>query len=137
MAGYEQLVAHLADTDTVTIVTRRDDGTEVATPIWVVVSGGVPYARSEYDVSGKWYQHATSGRTVEFALGDGKVAETDKAAALAQDRVAVRAEHVPVDDADQAAVDEAFAAKYAYSADGVTAMTADGPKSTTLRFLGR
>lgn len=108
----DDLVRHLDATQTVAIVTTRRDGSRVATPIWAVVVDGIAYARAAYGPGTAWYRRALSGRPVGFTLGNGRIAERDREAALRDEIVDVRARYVPADDPVQARVDEAFRRKY-------------------------
>ena len=132
--AFDDVIKHLDKTDTVAIVTTRADGTEVPTPIWSVVLDGVPYVRSAYGDGSKWYQHALSGRDVKFALGDGKVAERDRAASLAQPSEEVRVEHVSTDEVIRAVSDE-VASKYSDQPSSVEPMLSDAAIGCTLRVL--
>lgn len=132
---YAELADILDTTDTVAIITRRASGEPTATPIWAVAVDGVPYVRSYLGESAFWYQHAIAGRPVAFVLGDGKVAETSKAAALALPSQSVTVEHVPVDDPIQAQIDDALSEKYDRFADSRDAMLTPQAKACTLRVL--
>lgn len=106
------LVAHLDETTTVTVVTTRNDGTPVATPIWAVVVDGTPYVRAAYGERTAWFRRAVTGRPTSFTVADGAVAERDPEAALADPRVPVVLTRVPATDALQDAVTAAFEKKY-------------------------
>ncbi len=132
---YAELADLLDTTDTVAIVTRRASGEPTATPIWSVAVDGVPYVRSYLGDGAYWYRHALAGRPVAFVLGDGKVAEQSKAAALALPSQHVLVEHVPADDAIQTAIDEAFSEKYDRFADSRDAILTPQARGCTLRIL--
>lgn len=114
MTDFARLADHLATTDTVTIVTTRPSGDELATPIWAVAADGVGYVRPAYGPRTSWMLRARSGRPVAFTLTDGRGAERDPVAALDDPRVAVAVHPVEaVDELDR--VDAAFRAKYGHS----------------------
>jgi hypothetical protein len=115
MTDFSRLAEHLGTTDTVTIITTRPGGEEVATPIWSTAVGGVPYVRAAYGPRTSWYLRARTGRPVAFTLADGRNAEKDALAALSDPRFAVRVTDVEPDAAEQDEVDAAFRAKYAHS----------------------
>jgi hypothetical protein len=115
MTDFSRLAEHLGTTDTVTIITTRPGGEEVATPIWSTAVDGVPYVRAAYGPRTSWYLRARTGRPVAFTLADGRNAEKDALAALSDPRFAVRVTDVEPDAAEQDAVDAAFRAKYAHS----------------------
>lgn len=129
------LVTHLDTTETVAIITRRAGGEPTATPIWSVVADGVAYVRSYLGESAFWYQHALSGRPVAFALGDGKVAESSKAAALSQPSQSVTVEHIAADDPIHSSIDDAFREKYARYPDERDAMLTPQVIACTLRII--
>jgi hypothetical protein len=108
---YAALVAHLDRTETVTVVTTRADGQVVATPIWAVVVDGTPYLRAAYGPGTGWYRRALA-RTTAMSLGDGKLAERDAEAALADSRVPVTVTPVDASDSVQDAVSAAYRTKY-------------------------
>lgn len=132
MRDFEALAAHLGATDTVTIVTTRPNGDEVATPIWSTAVDGVPYVRAAYGPRTAWYLRARSGRPVAFTLADGRNAERDAVAALEDPRLPVRVAHVAADDPEQEGVDAAFRAKYAHSP-YVESVAAPSVRALTLR----
>src|SRR5690606_23940567 len=99
--SFDDVVDLLDRTEVVAIVTTRAGGEPAATPLWSVVVDGVPYLRSAYGDGSWWYRHILAGRPVAFAVGDGAVAERDRAAALQLPREPVTATVVPVDDAVQ------------------------------------
>jgi len=115
MTDFARLADHLGTTDTVTIITTRPNGDEIATPIWAATVAGVPYVRAAYGPRTSWYLRATTGRPVAFTTADGRNAERDAVAALADPRVPVTVHRVAADAAEQDAVDEEFRAKYARS----------------------
>lgn len=105
-------LAQLQGTATVAIVTTRKDGTPVATPIWAVVVDGTLYVRAAYGDRTIWYRRAVSARPTAVSLADGRIAERDPIAALAEPSLPVRVRRVDPADPVQAAVTEAFRAKY-------------------------
>jgi hypothetical protein len=132
VTDFRELSDHIARTDTVTIVTSRADGSEVATPIWAVVADGVPYVRSAYGEKATWNRRARSGRPVAFTLADGRNAERDARAALGDPRLAVRVVHIPADAPEQDAVDAAFRAKYGHTPH-IGSVVSDDARALTLR----
>lgn len=132
MSDFHALVNHLDTTATVTVVTTRPSGTEVATPIWTVTVDGVPFVRSAYGDRAVWHRHARSGRPAWFTLADGANAERDPKAALADPRVAVTFAEVAPDDPDQPAVEAAYQAKYGHTPH-IGAVTTDDARRLTLR----
>lgn len=129
-------VVHLLDeTRVVAIVTRRSDGARVATPIWSMVVDGVPYVRSAYGAKSWWYRHVAAGRDVEFARGDGAIAEKDRSAALALPVEAVGVELVPAGDPVQRAIDAELRRKYADEPDSIVPMLSDEALACTLRVV--
>jgi hypothetical protein len=129
---FRDLSDHLARTDTVTIVTSRADGSEVATPIWAVVVDGVPYVRSAYGEKATWNRRARAGRPVAFTLADGRNAERDARAALDDPRRAVTVVHIAADAPEQDAVDAAFRAKYGHTPH-IGSLLSDDARARTLR----
>jgi len=111
--SFDDVVDLLDRTEVVVIVTTRADGAPAATPIWSVVVDGVPYLRSAYGPGSWWYRHVRAGRPVAFAMGDGHLAERDRAAALELPRESVRATDVPADHPVQRRVDDERRRKYA------------------------
>jgi hypothetical protein len=132
VTDFTELVAHIARTDTVTIVTERADGRQVATPIWAVVADGVPYVRSAYGEKAAWNRRARAGGAVAFTLENGRNAERDPVAALDDPRVPVRVTHLAADAAEQDAVDAAFRAKYGYTPH-IGSVVSDSARALTLR----
>lgn len=131
MTDFDRLADHLATTDTVTIVTTRPTGDEVATPIWAVATDGVGYVRPAYGPRTSWMLRARSGRPVAFTLTDGRGAERDPVAALGDPRVAVTVAAVEAaDELDR--VDAAFRTKYAHSPH-VGSVVSRAARSGTLR----
>ncbi|WP_395638851.1 DUF2255 family protein [Pseudolysinimonas sp.] len=133
MSDFTRLAEHLGATDTVTIITTRPNGDEVATPIWSTAVDGIPYVRAAYGPRTSWYLRARSGRPVAFTTTDGRGAERDAVAALADPRVGVSVVHLAPDAAEQDAVDEAFRAKYAHSP-YVESVAAAPVRALTLRI---
>jgi hypothetical protein len=129
---FHELRDHIARTETVTIVTSRADGSEVATPIWAVVADGAPYVRSAYGEKATWNRRARSGRPTAFTLTDGRNAERDARAALGDRRLAVSVVHIAPDAAEQDAVDAAFRAKYGHTPH-IGSVVSDDARALTLR----
>lgn len=133
--SFEQVVQVLDETNVVAVVTTKGDGQPIATPIWSMVVDGVPYVRSVNGAGAWWYRHVQAGRPIFFALGDGSVAERDRAAALELPRERVATEYVPVDDAVQAKIDDELRRKYVSSPPSVEAMLGDDARACTLRVV--
>ncbi|TFV84489.1 DUF2255 family protein [Microbacterium sp. dk485] len=133
--AFDDVVRVLDETRVVAVITRRADGTRVATPIWAMVVDGVPYLRSAYGPSSWWYRHVLAGRDVEFALGDGRIAERDRQAALELPSEAVAVESVPEDDPIQRDIDRVLDAKYAAEPDSIAAMKSPEAMGCTLRVV--
>lgn len=132
--SFDDVVDLLDRTKIVAVVTTRADGTPVATPIWSMVVDGVPYVRSAYGPGSWWYRHVRSGRPVAFAMGDGAVAERDRAAALALPHEPVTAAHVPAEDPVQQLVEQEITRKYAGElTSSIEAMLSDEARACTLR----
>jgi hypothetical protein len=132
MTDFTDLAAHLGTTDTVAIVTTRPNGDEIATPIWAAAVDGVPYVRAAYGPRTSWFLRASTGRPVAFTTVDGRNAERDAVAALADPRLAVALSPVDADAPEQDAVDAAFRAKYAHSPYG-DSIIAPAVRALTLR----
>lgn len=132
MSDFAALADHIGSSDTVTIITTRASGEEVATPIWAVAVAGVPYVRSAYGEKAAWNRRVRSGRPVAFTFASGANAERDAVAALADPRLAVSMVHVPSDAPEQDAVDAAFRAKYGHTA-YVGTVVSESARSLTLR----
>jgi len=133
--AFEDLVHVLDQNRIAAIVTRRADGTRVATPVAAMVVDSVPYLRSGFGSSSWWYRRAVSGRDVEFLLADGIVAERDRSAALALQAEPVRLERVAVDDPIQRAVDAVLEAKYSDEPGSIATMESRAAKECTLRVV--
>lgn len=132
--GFADVVKLLDETKVVAVVTTRQNGERVATPIWSMVVDGVPYVRSVYGEKGWWYRHVVAGRPVAFVDGDGSIAERDRAAALELPRVDAALVAVPADDAVQAAIDAEIERKYeGASRSSVDAMLAPAAVACTFR----
>lgn len=131
MHDVADLAAHLGATETVTIVTTRPNGDEIATPIWAVTVDGAPYVRAAFGPRTSWYLRAVSGRPLAFTTTDGRRAEEDPVAALGDPRVDVVVERVD-DEPTLEAVDAAFLDKYAHSPYGATMVTPEN-RVLTLR----
>ncbi len=132
MSEFAQLADHIGTTETVTIVTTRPNGEEVATPIWAVAVDGVPYVRSAYGEKAAWNRRARSGRPVAFTLADGRNAERDARAALGGPRLAVGVVQIAADAPEQNGVDAAFRAKYGHTP-YVGSVVSDDARALTLR----
>ena len=104
-------------------ISAADDGAwSRPVPIWVVRVGDDLYVRSYKGRAGLWYQHLARSRQGRISVGD---LEREVAA------------DVPGDDVT-AAVDRAYAEKYAHHGDSyVQAMTAPDVVATTLRLERR
>lgn len=133
--SFDDVVQALDEIHVVAVVTTKADGDPIATPIWSMVVDGVPYVRSVNGPEAWWYRHVQAGRPIAFALADGSVAETDRAAALELPRERVATEYVPVGDAIQAKIDEELRRKYSHSPPSVDAMMGDAARSCTLRVV--
>lgn len=114
--AYDDVVRVLDETQVVAVVTTRKNGDNAATAIWSMVVDGVPYVRSAYGEASWWYKHVVAGRPVEFAVADGRIAETDRAAALRLPREAVALTPIAADDPVQDAVNDELERKYKESA---------------------
>lgn len=134
MSTFAELAEHIATTQTVTIITTRKDGEELATPIWAVTVDGAPYVRSAFAEKAAWNRRARSGRPVAFTLADGRNAERDASAALQDPRLPVRVVHVSAGSEEVAAVDEAYRAKYGHAPDDLATVLTDDARALTLRI---
>ena len=135
--SFDDVVELLDRTQVVAVVTTRASGQPVATPIWSVVVDGVPYLRSAFGARSWWYRHVLADRPVAFAMGDGAIAERDRAAALELPREQVTAAHVPADDAVHARIDDELLRKYADAQkSSVDAMLTDEARACTLLVDG-
>lgn len=132
---FDDVIQHLDSTRVVAIITRRSDGSPVATPTWSMVIDGVPYLRSASGPGSWWYRHALAAGGARFAMGDGALAERDRDAALKLPSEALRLEPVPADDPLQSAIDEAIRAKYSSEPASVAMMLTDAAVGRTLRVL--
>lgn len=132
--SFNDLVKVLDETDVVAIVTTKANGEPIATPIWSMVVDGVPYVRSAYGAKAWWYRHVLADRPVAFVVGDGAIAERDRAAALDLPREQVMATYVPVDDAVQAKIDAEIQRKYAGQQESIDIMLRDPARECTLRI---
>lgn len=133
--AFDDVTRLLDETRVVAVVTRRSDGSRMATPIWAMVVDGVPYLRSAFGEQSWWYRHVLAGREVAFAMGDGAVAEKDRVAALALPAEVVGTRPVPADDPVQVAIDEVLRAKYASEPDSVATMSSPEAVRCTLRVI--
>ena len=111
--AFDDVVDLLDRTNVVAVVTTRANGAPIATPIWSMVVDGVPYIRSAFGPDSWWYRHVRAGRPVAFAMGDGAIAEQDRAAALEFPRELVEAVPVPADLPVQDRIDQELVRKYA------------------------
>lgn len=132
--SFDDVVRVLDETAIVAVVTTRANGEPIATPIWSMVIDGVPYVRSAYGADAWWYRHVRAGRPLAFVLGDGALAERDRAAALGLPREQVEALYVPVDDEVQLKIDHELQRKYAGPTESVNLMLSDEARSCTLRI---
>ena len=132
--SFDDVVQVLDETAVVAVVTTRANGNPSATPIWAMVIDGVPYIRSAYGPDAWWYRHVRAGRPVSFVLGDGAIAERDRAAALDLPREQVHAVYVPIDDPVQTRIDNEIRRKYAGQTDPVNTMLSDEADACTLRI---
>lgn len=130
--SFDAVVQWLDEADVVAIVTTRANDSPIATPIWSVVVGGVPYLRSAFGPHSWWYKHVLAGRPVAIALGDGHFAERDRTAALDLPREPVAAVYIPADAAIQRRIDDALRRKYP-AGSSLDAMLSDLALSCTLR----
>lgn len=112
-------VEHLDRTDTVALTTPSASGEDVRTLIWAVTVDGVPYVRSGYGQTGRWYARALRARRGAFhARGR---------------RLEVGFE--PVSDPDlDVAIDRAYFAKYGDQWP-TRSMTTEPARSSTLRVV--
>ena len=132
---FDELRTMLASTPVVAPVTTRRSGDPVATPIWTMVIDGVPYLRSAFGPGSWWYRHIRAGRPVAFALGDGAIAERDRAAALALPRVPVAVAGVSGQDEVQDRIDAEILRKYAGAPQSsIDAMLSADARGCTLRI---
>ncbi|MFC0531260.1 DUF2255 family protein [Phytohabitans kaempferiae] len=118
----DNAVDYLARTDTVRIATELRDGGEVVTPIWAVVVDGVPYVRSGYGDTSKWYRRVR--RTGRATFVDGRQRYPASVEAVHDERAIAR-------------VDEAFRAKYARYGGPLRAMLAPEVRGYTMRVTPR
>lgn len=132
---FSDVVRHLQQTHVAAIVTRRSNGTRVATPIWAMIVDGVPYIRSAAGSTAWWYRHVRAGRDVEFVLADGSVAERDRAAALLLPTAFVALEDVPAGDPVQAQIDAVLWSKYAGEPTSIGYMVSPRAVACTLRVV--
>ena len=132
---FDELRTMLASTPVVALVTTRRSGDPVATPIWTMVIDGVPHLRSAFGPGSWWYRHIRAGRPVAFALGDGAIAERDRAAALALPRVPVAVAGVSGEDEVQDRIDAEILRKYAGAPQSsIDAMLSADARGCTLRI---
>lgn len=135
MSTFAELTEHIAATQTVTIITTRESGEEIATPIWAVTVDDVSYVRSAFAEKAAWNRRARSGRPVAFTLADGSNAERDPSAALGDPRVPVTIVRIPFDADEQASVDAAYRAKYGHLPDDLATVLTDDARELTLKVL--
>jgi hypothetical protein len=119
----QQTLDTLDESIEVDMITPRRDGSLSRRPIWVVVTGGEAYVRSYRGESGAWYRRLRAdGQAALGANGD---------------TIDVGAEPVS-DEGTNAAVSEAFRAKYAERSPGPTeTMVNEEVSRTTLRLTRR
>lgn len=110
----------LGQAQEIQISIRRSDGTwGSGRPIWIVRVGDDLYVRSYHGTRGAWYRGA---------LRDG-------AALIRTNGLDLTVDATAAGDADQAAIDAAYRAKYSrYGSAYVTPMTAAAARATTLRL---
>lgn len=113
---------HLDRTDTVHVITRKNDGDERSTPIWSVVVDGEPYIRSVDGPDGIWFRRALARGWVAFDV-DGTRVDAD-------------VEHVQ-DATTIAAFDAAMEAKYSRQRSSVQAMLKPESRESTLHLVAR
>lgn len=131
--SFDDAVALLDQTEVIALVTTRSDGTLAAVPVWSMVLDGVPYLRSVRGGKAWWYRHVVAGRPVAVAVGDGAIAETDRAAALALPREPLSLVPIPADDPINDAIDAEIRRKYAADPASVDAMLRDLARAHTFR----
>jgi hypothetical protein len=109
--------------DELEITTVRGDGSLRAwVPIWVVRVGDDLYVRSYRATDGAWYRHAT-------VLPEGRI----RASGIERDVT-----FAPPDGSAQAAIDDAYRAKYARYGDSyLQPMVSAGAREATLRLEPR
>lgn len=118
----DSLRDHLDRTDTVYVITQKNDGDERRTPIWSVVADGEPYIRSVDGTEGMWFKRALARGWVAFEV-DGTRIEAD----VEQVR----------DAATIAAFDAAMEAKYARQRSSVQSMLTPESRESTLHLVAR
>jgi hypothetical protein len=111
-------IDYLTSTDTVNIATTRQDGREVVTPIWAVVTDGAAYIRSGYGAESKWYRRLQ--RAGRGAFVDGP------------NRYPVAIENVNNEAVNQK-VDGAYRAKYAGQGSALRQMVSSEAREYTMR----
>ena len=112
-----QDLEYFRSTDIVHIVTMNNEGHEVVTPIWAVVTHGHAYIRSGYGQSSKWFGRVARAHAAEFVDGDR--------------RIPVTAESV-LDGDTLDRVDDAYREKYASEPEPLEMILAAGPRGDTL-----
>lgn len=138
MADFEALVQKLDQTDTVTIVTTRRDGTRVPTYIWAVLADGVPYVRSAYGPDSLWYRRSLNNPLVAFDVGAPDGFGSSFPPDSFTDLTEVRVEHVPDDDehaAIHALIDHAVTEKYQQRPQSIVLMKEPIARACTLRVV--
>lgn len=124
----------LDEREVVAIVTMRASGAPIATPIWSVTVDDRAYLRSAFGAQSWWYRHVRSGRPVAFAIGDGRIAERDRDAALQLPREPVAASYVGPEEAVQVRIDDQLRAQYAHApSSSLQAMLSADALACTLR----
>ncbi|SEE35878.1 DUF2255 family protein [Jiangella alba] len=118
MTDSSAVIDHLDHTGTVRLATRTEDGREIVTKIWAVVVDGQAYIRNGYGDSSKWYARLRRAGRAAFVDGDTRY---DVTVQLADD------------EATNAAIDDAYSAKYAGSGSSLRMMITGDVRTTTLR----
>lgn len=132
---FDDVVDFLDRTNVVAVVSTRQSGAPIATPIWSMVVDGVPYLRSAFGPDSWWYRHVRAGRPVAFAMGDGALAERDRVAALELPREPVKAVDLPADDPVQERIDAEIRSKYGSPGHpSIDAMLSPEARAATLRI---
>lgn len=111
---------YVSKTNTIHVATANQDGTEVVTPIWGVAINGVPYIRSGYGESSKWYQRAQ--RSGRLTLVDGRQRYPEKIENVTDENVIRQ-------------VDAAYEAKYRDEGSSLRQMVAPAARRYTMRLI--
>lgn len=117
----EQLTM-ISETDDLFVPPFREDGTTYGTPTqtWALVVDDKVYVRAANGQASRWYQAAIA----------------QKAGRVRVDGQFWNVYFEPAGDADEAAIDAAYEAKYPGSS-AVSTMQGDGPKSAAVRISPR